>query len=135
MSQQALLTGWYTLLSTDQTVGSFYDDLGGRIYEMQAPESAALPLCVYQLVTDPESPTFTKDDLNAEMQVDLYGEQRLGAKALRDTHDKLVALLQRKTITVSGYTGGIINWIDRGQSSVEEDSIRILSRWQVRATG
>ena len=44
MTTQATVTGLYALLTSDQSSGSFYDDLGGRIHEGVAPEEETLPL-------------------------------------------------------------------------------------------
>ena len=39
---QAIKTALYTKLTTDQSAGSLYDDVGGRIYELEGQDDASL---------------------------------------------------------------------------------------------
>lgn len=132
-SQEAMAAGFGALLVSDQSEGSFYDDVGGRIYEMVAPEEAPLPLAVWNIITDPPDEMFGGDDIDAEIQVDLYGEKSLGIATLGAINDKLFTLLQGQSATITGYDGVSIQCMDRGAREVEERAYRITSRWRLMA--
>lgn len=132
-SQEAMATGLGALLVADQTSGSLYDAVGGRIYEQIAPENGALPHLVWNIITDPPDETFNGDDIDAEIQFDLYGEKRLGMTALGVINDKLFTALQGQSATITNYTGCSIQCLDRGERSTEERGHRITSRWRLMA--
>lgn len=136
------MDGFYTKLTSDQTGGSFYDRLadstvaasGKALWEGQAPEDEALPCAVYQLITATPDSSFEDDNIEAEIQVDIYGESRLGMKSVGQINDQLYALLHRKTLTVSGFNFAQTTVIDRGQRIPEDDEVnRITSRWRLVA--
>jgi len=130
MSTQAIVDAIYAKLTADQTSGSVYSDVGGRIYEMRAPQDAALPLLVFTVI--PESvPLIASDNTDAEVQIDLWGHVRLGAKAIGDINDKLDALFNRVAITPTGSNAGMTQVIDPGLRTIEEDAVRITSRWKL----
>lgn len=128
MTTQATITGLYAALTADQGAGTFYEDLGGRIYEGAAPEEAALPLMVYQEITDPAT-NYLGGDTGIEMQVqiDLYGKRELGAKALGDIHTKVLSALEGASITIAGYVGGQLEFTERGRRSIDGDAHRVTS--------
>lgn len=130
---QALTEGVYGALTADQSAGTFYDDLSGRIYELAAPEDAALPHAVFNLVTDPPDETFSGDDIEATVQIDLYGERRLGAAALGDIQAKLLAELQGAAVTVAGFIGGVFMFTERGQRSIDGGAHRITLEALIQA--
>src|SRR6056297_2106605 len=104
MTTQAIATGFGAFLISDQSAGSFYDDLGGRIYEAVAAEEADMPLMVYTIITDPPINYLGGNtDIEAQIQIDLYGEWRLGAKALGDIHSKVITALEGADITIAGH--------------------------------
>ena len=55
---QDVVKAFYDQLISDQTSGSFYDRVSGRIYELEGPTNAALPLAVFSLITSPYADTF-----------------------------------------------------------------------------
>jgi hypothetical protein len=127
--------GLYTLLTTDQTANSFYDDLSGRIYAMQAPQDDTLPLCVFNILDDaPFRYGGTTNDIEATVQIDLWGSIGGGYDAISDINDKLFTVLDGQAVTITGFTGGQAFNLDRGAPTTEEDAIRILSRWRIWAS-
>lgn len=135
---EALANGIASKLTADQASGSLYDDLGGRIYEAYGPEEGDLPQLTWLIVSDPPAGSFEADGIDAEIEFNLWGERRLGEpdNALGDINDKLFNLLHRGTLTISGHggTNGASSFcLERGQRIVDEMTIRITSRYGVRA--
>lgn len=134
----ALIDVWnavYTALTTDQSAGSFYDDLSGRIYFVQAPLDATLPHCVYTPLTDPAEPnTFEASHLDARYQIDLYFKADDDTlETAYATNQKLITLLDRVDLTMANHTGEETWVTERGVPSREEDAWRIRSEWRVMA--
>lgn len=126
MSTQAAITGIYSLLTADQTAGSFYDDIGGRIYEAQGPEEPDFPMMVFTEVSDPPINYLGgTSDIEMQVQLDLYGERLLGAKVLGDIHAKVLTALEGADITIAGYVGGQFEFTQRGRRSIDGDAHRV----------
>lgn len=126
MTTQATVTGLYAALTANQASGTFYADLGGRIYESLAPEGSALPLMVFTEITDPPINYLGgSSDIEATVQIDLYGERRLGAKALGDIHTKVLTAMEGASITIAGHVGGQLEFTDRGRRSIDGDAHRV----------
>ena len=134
MTTQATITGLYSALIADQSVGSFYDDLGGRIYEAVAPEDGALPHMVFVQVADPPINYLGgTSDIEMKIQIDLYSERRLGAKALGDIHTKVLSALEGSAITIAGFVAGQIEFTERGRRSIDGDAHRVLMEATITA--
>lgn len=126
MSTQAVITGLYSALTADQTAGSFYDDIGGRIYEGMAPEEGPLPHMVFVEVSDPPINYLGgTSDIEMQVQIDLYGEKSLGAKALGDIHAKVLTALEGASVTIAGHVGGQFEFTERGRRSIDGDAHRV----------
>jgi len=140
MSQSQLKTAIYQTLTADQTSGSLYDDVSGRIWEGQAPTdtggdtNALLPFLFYRIVSDVVPPSFTRADFHALVQFDLYSKRNEGAATATSTNDKLFALLHKKQMTMTGHTGVEGHAEDRGALTFEDDAIRIRSEFRIRGT-
>lgn len=132
----ALEIGILGLLESDQSGGSFYDDITGRITSPQAPQNQTLPHCVFNVLSDPPDAYFSGDDIDAEMQIDLWGtfNGTSSKHALGLINDKLITLLDKQSITITGFTSGEVRSLDRGTATIEEDAVRILSRWRILAS-
>ena len=134
MAQQALVDGIYSKLTAVTSSGTVYDDVGGRIYEGQGPHDAALPLLVFNLITDITDQHFGKDNIDTTVQFDIYGDRQLGSKAVRTTSDRLFTLLHGQSLTVSGFSQIIPQCIERGTLQVEEDAYRMMAEFQIRGS-
>ena len=130
-SQKAMLDGILAKLTADQSAGTVYDDVGGRIFQDQAPQDATLPLLVYSIITDLPWRFFESVDIEVAIQIDLFGDT--GDQDLTTTNDRLFTLLDGAALTISGFTGAKMQNEERGVSSVEEDSIHIRSAWTLWA--
>ena len=126
MTTQATITGLYGALAADQSAGSFYTDLGGRIYEGVAPEEGPLPHMVFVHITDPAVNYLGgSTGIEAQVQIDLYGERRLGAKALGDIQAKVLTAMEGTEITIAGHVGGQLEFTERGRRSIDGDAHRV----------
>ena len=98
---QAIKTALYTKLTTDQSAGSLYDDVGGRIYELEGQDDASLPLLTYEVSSTPVQGLYNGTImLRAQVIVTLYGHRRLGSAALGSIEDKLFTLLNLSLIHI-----------------------------------
>ena len=136
MSINALAAGFASALTTDTASGSFYDDLGGRIYEVVIPDQiTALPACRWFIVTNPPDDTLANTHIDATVQVDLYGSSEGGSAELAGIADKLFTLLHHQPIVIAGYNGGQAICTDRGTVRLEEDGVfSSTSQWRIVAT-
>ena len=128
------MTGLYVKLTTDQAAGSFYDDLTGRIYRTQGPDDASFPLCVFFVVSDTPPRFFgSREDIEADIQIDLLGVKGTSETALQATQNKLLTLLDNAALTITGFVGGTIQCNDRGSVDIEDQRPRITSLWTLTA--
>ena len=132
---QAVANALSAKMRADQSEGSFYDDLGGRIYEGEAQQSDILPICVWTFTSVvPEQIFANADTLNVLMQADVWNSRIKGAQGCRNIHDKLVDLLDRADdVVADGYATVAVICPDQGSPRVEEDSDRQTSQWRLWA--
>lgn len=129
----------YTKLTTDQGVGTFYNDLGGRIYVGEAPINATMPLCVLTYVGATADGHFGtaphQSWVRVVIQIDLWSDFNQGMEAVGDIDAKLWTLLHGATMSsVTGYDGvAQAVCLGRGVPTTEEHYIRTTSEWQVEA--
>jgi len=88
----------YTKFST---ANDFNTALGGRFYLNHAPQSAATPYCVYQLITNIADYNFTSTFDDAEIQMDIIDDNT--SSDILDHAYKCMALFDDCTLSVSGY--------------------------------
>jgi hypothetical protein len=131
---QDIVNALYTKLTASQVAGTFYAAVSGRIYHGEAPPSAALPLLVYNVITDEVLHNYGTTTQIATVQFDLYGDKALGAAALADAEGKLYTLLDKVAITPTGFDRGIIKFTARYGASVEEDAWRITDEATITGT-
>ena len=130
---QDVVKAFYDQLISDQTSGSFYDRVSGRIYELEGPTNAALPLAVFSLITSPYADTFDGSSVkDYTFQVDIYGRKRAGMSAAGAINTALFTLLDRQTITVPNNDDGLVRCLIQGVRTVEDDAVRIRSEWIVQ---
>ena len=122
-------------LRSDQSSGSFYDDLGGRIYESEAQHDDSLPLCVWQVITNEALHLLANsDDLKLRLQISVLTKRVDGSHTCRNAHDKLVSLLNRKTLIADGWSAVSVLLSDGGAPQINEDAYTQLSNWQIIAS-
>lgn len=132
---ESIVEALYAKLINDQSAGTFYAALSGRIYMLEAPQNATLPLCVITPIASTVDPYFdNKHSREALVQISLWGHHNDGLSALLDINTKLYALLQGSTFTPSGYDRALASCQDDGIESSEEDGIQVISEWLIEAT-
>jgi len=135
MSQEALANAIYAKLTNDQSSSSLWSDLSARVYHLNAPPNTALPLLVFRITADQPQAYFSgEDDLDVELQLDLWGSTAAGAAALAAINGKILSLLHGQSLSISGYVDGECQAIDRGRATADGDALRITGRWKIRAT-
>ncbi len=132
---QKIVEGLYTKLTAATGAGTFYNALSGRIYELEAPQNASLPLAVVTLDTTGVDWSFAGDyHRSAIVSVELWGLRTAGAEALGDINQLLFTLLQGVDITVADHDRGHVTCLDEGSRYMDEDAINITSQWQIQAS-
>ncbi len=123
MSQAALSDAIYDALAADQSAGTLYDDLGGRLFHLVAPSETDLPLMTWQFVGEVPVDYFSASDdhQDVSVQFDIYTNRVDGPNAHDAIRAKAHTLLHRVTLTATGF-GLVDSWIDdRGGSPISED--------------
>jgi len=127
-SQQLLVDALY--LAIKNSIGSL---IGNRVYENLAKQDCSLPCCVFSVISDTPEGWFVTDSLDADVQVVIYGWKRLGSKAVRIISYTLLEDLHRAEIDIDGYEYSFVESTVRGLTSVEGDTIRVRSQYNIRA--
>lgn len=130
-----LLVGLYSHLTADQTSGSFYDDLGGRIYLVEAPQDEALPLAIINTVDMSPDWYFNCVNVDAVIQIDLWADKHdTTIEALALTNGKLLELLDQTTVSATNHAN-VATWAqNRGTITIEGRALRIMSEWRMVGT-
>lgn len=131
MSQVNLYNGINAKLVAATGGGTFYSDVGGRIYQDFAPQNATLPLAIYSVVSDPQLLSLTDTHLSATLECQVWGSLASGPNALRAINDKLVVLLHKVTLTVSGFSNVTSIATDIGTTEPVEDAILITTIYDI----
>jgi len=133
---QAIKTALYTKLTADQTADSFYDDVGGRIFEMEGKDDSALPLVVYDVTSTPVEGLYNGNVIvKSQVVLTLYGHRRLGAAALGAIEDKLFTLINQVTLAPTGYdTNAVMICLDRDRRTVFDEILASESVYSIEAT-
>lgn len=136
MAQIDAYNAIYTKLTAVQTSGTFYEAVGGRIWLEQAKQDEAFPFAVYSTSADVPYKYFTApDDVELLFQMDLYADASTSTpEALIAINDKLLTLLDRAAITMTGHVEAKVRVMDRGIVTREEDAHRVTSQWRLTAT-
>lgn len=132
MPRSAIEDAINTKLTADQSAGSFYDDVTGRISANEATDSKAYPHAVYTVTSDVPARAFAgKRDIDATFDIDLFGAK--GA-SLHLTNNKLYTLLDNASMTPTGFNGGVVQCLDSGIVTYDDERMQITSRWRLQAT-
>ena len=98
----------------------FFNDIGGRLFEGQAPEGSEFPYAVMMLISDVPADTF-KDDLeDVQIQFSLFSSASSSGE-IHDMFTDLKTLLDDCSLTITGNT---LIWMRRLQANlmVEENT-------------
>ena len=133
---QAIKTALYTKLTADQAADSFYDDVGGRIFEMEGKDDSELPLVVYDITSTPVEGLYNGNVIvKSQVVLTLYGHRRLGGAALGAIEDKLFTLINQATLAPSGYdSNAVMICLDRDRRTVFDEILSSESVYSIEAT-
>ncbi len=135
MAQIDLYDAIFGKLTADQTPGSFFDDLGGRINLHEGPQDEVLPRANFTVVTDIRQRFFDGNDILATFQLDIYNDAEASTQeALLAIHEKALTLLDAQAITMANHSNAQVFVDDKGTLVKEEDAWRITSQWRVMAS-
>ena len=133
---QAIKSALYTKLTADQTAGSLYEAVGGRIYELEGQDDVPLPILTYEVSSTPVQGLYNGTIMiKAQVILTLYGHRRLGAASLGSVEDKLFTLLNGGSLAPSGYdSNAVMICVDRDRRTVFDEIIAIESVYSLEAT-
>lgn len=120
----------------DQSAGSFYTAVGGRIRQARADDNqATFPYAVWEITNNPVVRYFeAADDFDAVVEVRIHAERDGGIDALDDVFDKLFTDLDGKSLSPTGYANGGIQCIEMGTTSIDDDAVANRSTWRMYAS-
>ncbi len=135
---QDILDGLMTKLTADQTSGTLWDKLGGRIHDTQAPQNQTKPFMVFSLVSGEPNEWFGPPVTQVVLvDFDIYTTKLVdpgsttGAGVIEEA---LYDLLRNFDLTVSGHDRGAVKFLTRSARFVDEEAIRITDRIEIMAT-
>ena len=131
---QAIVAALYTKLTADQSGGSFYDDLGGRIFTGMGPQDADLPLAVIGVDANAVESTYSKRIETTAFVMTIYGAIAAGATAVSDIEAKGFSLLHGAEITPTGYDRGVLRCLSRDDRDHDEEVVVSTSVYEIEAT-
>jgi hypothetical protein len=136
MSAIELAEALQAKLIADTSEGTFYDAVGGRIYQAEAPENlTSYPYCVWQFLGSDQLRCYGSVMMHvANIQFDLYGTKVAGITALGDIETKLFTLLEGVSLTPTGFDRGKVLFTRRGETTIDEDAIRVMSEATITGT-
>lgn len=124
-------------LVADQTAGSLYDRLGGRIYADFAPqeEPDTLPYLVFNVTASPPDRFFGgAKSLLSTIEVRIFDDWRNGSNAVETIAETLVDLMDETDLAVTGFDRGLTVCENRGAETIEGERIVHTTIWTVEAT-
>ena len=132
--QEAMLTGIITALSVTGA-GTLHESVSGRIYRTAAPSEDALPLVIVSVADDtPDRYMPTSADIEATINISVYGKRDASETTLQAIAAKCIAALESVGITIAGHETGSM-WIqNRGITLYDDSRVQITTLWGIQAT-
>lgn len=145
MTAVAISNALYTKLVADQTAGSLYAAVEGRIHLGEAPHVDAttppiIPCLVYNIIGDEQLRSFGGVMTHGvTVQFDLYGKATVGMSnaggtGIGDIESKLFSLLEGAALAPTGFDRGLVTFTNRFVTSVDGDAIRIVDQAEITGT-
>ena len=121
-----LETAIMTLFNNDSGQGGYYDDIGGRLYNTEAPENATFPYAVFYSISRVPDYSFTDSDPHSEevflIQFNTYSKD--ASKLVINGYEKnLNALFDWSSLTITGYS------LEKMQRNYQR-TIKVDDMWQ-----
>lgn len=105
-------------------------DLGNRIYYHRPPHSAALPLCLFDIVGDTPEMCMASDSLDVDVQVYIYGKD--DPDAILAMNDALYEYLHRDNLSIAGFENvKVVNTVG-GIPEDDEEIFGVRSQYTIR---
>lgn len=136
---QVILTTLYTKLTAVQTGGTVYALVFGKIYQLQGPQSTAMPLLVYS-ISNEDTQTFMASATESMHTMDcaftFYFKPDSSVVNAMAAEAALFLLLHKASMTPSSGTYSTVEsiCISRGVPTINVDSIVVDSTYRIFAT-
>lgn len=137
---KALLTAVYSVLTAPAEAGppvvqnALHAAVGGRIYQIEAPASSALPLVVFAVTGVTTEHSFGgRERTTATVDLTVYGRTSGGVAALGTIEDAANGLLDQAQTAATGYDRMFLRTLSRGRPTVEGEYLRLDSMFELVA--
>lgn len=134
----SILEALFTKLKLDQTSGSLFDKLGGRMFHIFAPQNEPFPLMVFSLVNqDPIRHMGGAVTQKLFFDFDIWVKHPKGVAAatgLGTIEESLYDLLDQFELAPTGFDRGVILFETRNVRVLTDDEIRVTDRVMITAT-
>lgn len=136
---QIILTTLYNKLVAVTTAGTVYELVGGKIFQLQAPQATVMPLLVYS-ISNEDTTTFMSSATQSMHQCDVsftfYFKPESTVVTAMAAEAALFLLLQKASLTPSSLTYSSVEMIctSRGVPTINVDSIVIDTTYRLFAT-
>jgi hypothetical protein len=132
MSQHAIAAAIHQQLISDQSAGSVWALLSGRVYHLHAPPNTALPLMIVRIDKDqPQTFYDGSSDLRIEVVIEVQAND---ATTLLIASGRLFDQLHNQPLSIEGFRHATMRAVDRGREKAERDALTSTSRWLIIAT-
>jgi hypothetical protein len=111
-TSEAIYDATHAILTANQSVGSFYADLGGRVFNTIAlpnpdQRQVVMPFLVYNwAILTPEIALGRQNDVSGDLNISVFGEIDAGARAVLAIAGKVSDALSGAKLVIAGYNGG-----------------------------
>ena len=136
---QVILTTIYNKLIADVTAGTVYALVSGKIYQLEGPQGAVMPLLVYA-ISNEDTTTFMTSATQSMHTLDcvftFYFKPDSSVVTAMAAEAALFLLLQKASMTPSSGTYSTVEsvCISRGVPTINVDSITIETTYRIFAT-
>ena len=128
-----LMKAIYTRLTGDSN--DFSTAVGGRIYAVEGPSSAAFPLAVYSMETIDTQRFFDgRVQQRGTVVVAIFDKAQVGADSIVDTEKLLFDRMDEANVSVDNHDRGFIRGVTRGTPSIEGELLQVESVFEIVAT-
>lgn len=121
----------YATLTGDTGTNGVATLCTGGIFNGIAQDQTPSPFLVFNFITDAPDSTLTIDDIDSEMQIDIYGDVRDGKVAVHNIGDRVDAVLNRQTLSNTSVTAYCTS-LGRGTFQESDYEWRMIQRYRVQ---
>ena len=117
----------------DAIIASIGSDIGNRVhFSQEAPQDELKPYATYFGVSDVPVYDMGKENLDADYQINIFGEKDKGALALIIIGDTLIDDLSREPMAMTGYTNVDVQIKEAGRIVVEGDFLHLIIEMRIQ---